>query len=440
MSKALGLFRDAMMLLMTKAPLHASVATQLKPEVSKTLDAPGATDGCRRIIFSERHLFEGVDDAPPFIDPDASMTEQINAMAALVAHECEHVLRLANTRIRPLVDSALAKDVLPDRGRRESMVHMLFNIAQDFVINASVLNMGLPLPGQALSLEDVKQALLGSLGDAHQRSSTYLYDPSLEGRSEEDIVNELLAFMQRNPQCIDSASDVLWMLGLDDHTQLGHDEIDETVRQQVVQRAAQAVHMMKGRGYIPAEFRSLIEHGVPVRRIPWRKLLARAMQEVLAGQPDWTTERGNRWLQTVGSPVLGFGEVAFGVKRLGFAIDTSGSMELDELKTAVSALRDLLRVAPPEEVVVVHCDSKVQHEETIRFGRFRPDTMKQLHGGGGTAFEPALSKLRQRGVDMAVYVTDGFGDDPPPPPFPVIWLTTGPYLSASFGKQIELEV
>ena len=440
MHRTLGLFRDAMMLLVATAPLHASVATQLKVEVSDTLDAPGATDGCRRIIFSERHLFEGAGGLPPFIDPDASMTEKINTMAALVAHECEHVLRLANTRVEPLVDSELAKKALPDRNKRKAVVHMLFNVAQDFVINASVLGMGLPLPGQALSLDHVKRMLTGSSDDAHQRSSTYLHDPFLEGRSEEDIVKELLAFMQCNQQCADRTSDVLSRLGLDDHTQLGHDGVDETTRQQVVQRAAQAARMMKDRGRIPSDFQTLVEHGVPARRIPWRKLLARAVQEALAGQPDWTTQRGNRWLQTVGSPVLGFGEVSFGVKRLGFAIDTSGSMGMDELEAAVSALRSLLRVSPPEEVVVVHCDAEVQHEETIRFGRFRPDTIQRLHGGGGTAFEPALDRFRKRGVDMAVYVTDGFGDDPPPAPFPVIWLTTGSYLSARFGKQIELEV
>jgi predicted metal-dependent peptidase len=92
-------------------------------------------------------------------------------------------------------------------------------------------------------------------------------------------------------------------------------------------------------------------------------------------------------------------------------------------------------------VEVVSCDAAV-HGSFVYAGR----APAKLGGGGGTAFEPVFTWMReQRGrrFDAVIYLTDGYGPAPDTrPPCKLLWVVTdaagmGEHLR--FGRQILLD-
>jgi predicted metal-dependent peptidase len=124
--------------------------------------------------------------------------------------------------------------------------------------------------------------------------------------------------------------------------------------------------------------------------------------------------------------------------RLAVAIDTSGSVSADTLRMLFREVAAIHRGG--SEVVVVECDARVQ-----RAWVFTGAPPEEVHGRGGTAFEPVMVWLHGADpgrFDGLVYLTDG--DGPPPetrPPCPVLWVLTpegaeGPHLR--FGRSVKI--
>jgi hypothetical protein len=124
--------------------------------------------------------------------------------------------------------------------------------------------------------------------------------------------------------------------------------------------------------------------------------------------------------------------------RLAVAVDTSGSVSADTLAVFFHEIGALHRSG--SEVVVVECDARVQ-----RAWRFTGATPEEVHGRGGTAFEPVMRWLRGADAerfDALVYLTDGVGPAPETrPPCPMLWVLTpeaepGPHLR--FGGVVKI--
>jgi predicted metal-dependent peptidase len=126
-----------------------------------------------------------------------------------------------------------------------------------------------------------------------------------------------------------------------------------------------------------------------------------------------------------------------------FFIDTSGSISDEDLAKAAAALKGVFSRFPEFEIVVVPCDCQVseKHVVTIKMGEL--DRINNVGGGGGTAFQPAFDWVKEHMADepplFAVYVTDLYtGDDPEPPPYPVIWACTSSQPDWKWGTTIRL--
>ena len=496
------LVRMAATQLMGVAPLHGGVVMNCRLRI-ESIDAPAATNGVDTIYIDPDYMTTGKDGMPPFLDPAASDTANAWRLATVLAHEAEHILRLAN-RKRAAIGKRHA-DMPPQ------LVAWALNVAQDMRINESVLRLpNANLPGRRISLADVKAAIRGKVSDA-PTSLGYLYDERLKGRSEEDLAALLLEeIRQHMPQAAggqqsgagqqsgsaggqqddderqggqsgagqqsgsaggqqsadgqpgtqpnggtgrqSSDSDVMERLrramagNVDSHEHFEEStEEQQRKARQVVERAiATARARLKGskdRGLLPLGMEALLDAGLPAPQVDWRKLLARAVQQAMNGQVDFTTERPDRVRVAMGDDVLGFGTTRIGVSKLAFIIDTSASMEVDEIRQVIAELRKLLRSMPPDEVVIIHADAEVQHVEEVRFGAFVPQRLNRLHGGGGTAFMPALREAAERGAEFIVYATDGHGEYPErfagPP---VVWLCTTGARPAAFGKVVPLDI
>jgi len=170
----------------------------------------------------------------------------------------------------------------------------------------------------------------------------------------------------------------------------------ETAR--AVQRAA------RWPGDVPGAIRRWAK-GVLEARVPWRRVLARAMRGALdraAGAWDYTRSRPSR--RAAARPDVLLPSLVRPDGPVAVVVDTSGSMSAEDLAQVLAELRGVIR-ASGRAVSVIACDAAVQEVAAVTRAEAMP-----LRGGGGTDMGEALAeaaRLRPRPV-LVVVLTDGY--------------------------------
>ncbi|MCX8014208.1 MAG: VWA-like domain-containing protein, partial [Rectinema sp.] len=134
--------------------------------------------------------------------------------------------------------------------------------------------------------------------------------------------------------------------------------------------------------------------------------------------------------------------------ELNIAIDTSGSVQND-LGLILGCIQRIAEQYPLYRLRIMQCDAEVT--ECLEFSNTtKPFEAKKYSckGGGGTAFTPVFEYIKKNKYMISrntgrpiplIYITDGFGDSPSPPPYPVLWvLVNSTECSANFGKKVKV--
>ena len=129
------------------------------------------------------------------------------------------------------------------------------------------------------------------------------------------------------------------------------------------------------------------------------------------------------------------------------AIDTSGSVNLDEVRAIVEETRHCLDIMSEDKdnasLTVIYFDHMVQGVEVFESGS---DIKPNPKGGGGTNYAPIFKYIQDNDLkcDACVIITDGYCWDFGKiiPSYPVLWgLTTGCYtFKAPFGEKFEFDI
>ena len=125
-----------------------------------------------------------------------------------------------------------------------------------------------------------------------------------------------------------------------------------------------------------------------------------------------------------------------------FAIDTSGSLDLDDLGRMWAEIRTIAVELGPKALTVIQCDAEVQAVNT-----YDPADLPaqiEVQGRGGTDFRPVFAELEQHPTPAClIYLTDLECDDYlAPPAYPVLWAVTDdpdPSRNPPFGERIDIE-
>lgn len=120
-------------------------------------------------------------------------------------------------------------------------------------------------------------------------------------------------------------------------------------------------------------------------------------------------------------------------------VDTSGSVNAQNLATFEGALQRILDELSPESLIVISADTKVQRTDVYEPG----DSLNGKYpGGGGTNFCPALREAMAHQPVGIVYLTDLCGRFPEvPPDVPVLWVVDDPRAlrqAVPFGEAVYL--
>jgi predicted metal-dependent peptidase len=357
-------------------------------------------------------------------------TMATDGVRLLYAHEFVETL-LQDTQ-RDLTVGVLAHEVLhPAFGhiwRRGAREPLLWNIACDFRINYLLTENGVALPDDCVTMptgwetlseeemyerlrKTVNQALVQAAAHSSLGAGDVLPPPMSRSGSGQDDPNGQPA--QGGSPGTDPAS------GAADGDQLAKIWKDRLIR---------AAQVAKSQGRCPAGISEIVDDLLRPQQ-DWRTLLALFVQPH-AHDYDWLRP-DRRLLGAYGLylPTL-FGEK---IEDLVVAIDTSGSISSDELRTFLSELRGILQAYPHMHVYLVTCDAQVYAFQELTS---QDPVPTEIQGRGGTDFRPVFDEIETRGLlpSAAVFLTDGMGDYPDEaPPYPVLWVLTPNHQHPPFG-------
>lgn len=114
--------------------------------------------------------------------------------------------------------------------------------------------------------------------------------------------------------------------------------------------------------------------------------------------------------------------------RLLLAIDTSGSIQQDELLEFFSEIYFIWRQG--SEIRIVECDTAIH--KTYDYKGIPPE---KIHGRGGTSFDAPFQYANETYLpDALLYFTDGYAAVPSiPPKYPVLWIISSNGLQTNEG-------
>ena len=91
-------------------------------------------------------------------------------------------------------------------------------------------------------------------------------------------------------------------------------------------------------------------------KLPWQVILSKFLDRKIKENYSWA-RRNRRYVSSIYMPSL----YSEGLGNLTFAIDTSGSIEDDELQEMLSEIQGIQQVFNPETMKIIDCDSTI-HE------------------------------------------------------------------------------
>jgi len=165
-------------------------------------------------------------------------------------------------------------------------------------------------------------------------------------------------------------------------------------------------------GNIPGELKDLIKRlrHVEPAKFDWRGYLRRFVGNSSKVYTKKLRRKYNkRYISNPGLKIKFKNHICVG-------IDTSGSVNNDELKEFVNELCHMHKTG--HKITVVQCDTGIRSVED-----FNPNKDFEVHGRGGTSFQPVIDHYNENGHYTAlIYLTDGEAWSPENCPKNALWV------------------
>ena len=340
------------------------------------------------IALSLRHV---ITDATPTADvngtvirynPEFLEKQTVLQFAGLMAHECWHV----------------AFQHLSRRGNRDPVI---WNVAGDYIINHLLTKAGFEIPVGGL--------LDKKYGDEWSTDGVY-----------EDLIKEKKDF--------DTGTLMLDIREDEFQDSKKGPTLDSAITNIIVRAKTQAQVAGKAAGEIPNEILRIIDELLNPK-LPWPVILNRFLDQRTREEYSWA--RRNRRYRDDYMPSLH----SYGLGHLTFAIDTSGSIDDDELQEMLSEIKGVQQIFNPEHMTIIDCDSVIHSVYEIDQNT---DIMSlNFNGGGGTRFQPVLDYVETHPTQALVYFTDLFGEiDLKEVDYPILWICNSKHEPANIGETI----
>jgi len=281
----------------------------------------------------------------------------------------------------------------------ESYSHLedpkLANIAMDIEINQYIDKAMLPAGGQ---LPECYPHLDLDL----KAGSIYYYNKLLEKKKEGDpFIQALLDAMAKNKDMAELPDGNI--VQVPKHVWDELQKLDETtqklVKSQVAHILNQVAEQVKSSaGNIPGEMETLLKNlnNSEPPKFDWRGYIRRFRGKSVKTYTKQSRRKFNKRMPELsGLKIKQRNHILVG-------IDTSGSVNMEELREFMQEIRHMYKTG--SEVTVVQCDTAISN-----ISKFRPADEFTIHGRGGTDFQPVIDYYNenQNKYSCLIYLTDG---------------------------------
>ena len=318
------------------------------------------------------------------INPDFFKSLSEDHRLGLIKHEILHVA----------FGHMLLRDKFPDK--------KLFNIAADLEINQYIDDQYLPEGG--ITMDTFPELSLN-----RKAGTTYYYEKLSENAGQNicPSLDALLDSMEGDsPYCHST-----W----DDFEDMPESEKKLIMKQTEHQIKETADITEKRCGNLPGELKDLIKRlrNIEPAKFDWRGYLRRFIgNSSIIFTKKLRRKYNKRYMGNPGLKIKFKNHICVGV-------DTSGSVSRSELEEFFSELVHMHKTG--HQITIVQCDTKIS---SIK--EFNPKHDWNIHGRGGTSFQPVIDHYNEYGRYTAlIYFTDGEAGVPSRCPKNALWVHSG---------------
>jgi predicted metal-dependent peptidase len=321
-------------------------------------------------------------------NPEFLKKQTVTQFAGLMAHECWHV----------------AFQHLARRGSRDSII---WNCAGDYIINSMLTKAGFEIP---------TGGLLNKKYDSDSEWSTdKIYEDLIKENYDPDTGTLMLDLREEEGDEKDGVAR------------------DSAVTNIIVRARTQA--QMSGKqaiGEIPSEILRIIDELLNPK-LPWPVILHKFLDQRVREEYSWA-RKNRRYPKDTYMPSLH----SYGLGHLTFAIDTSGSIEDNQLQEMLSEIKGIQQTFNPESMTVIDCDSAIH--QVYEINQTTDILSLEFAGGGGTSFTPVLNYVKKHPTQALVYFTDLYGESElDPVDYPILWICNSDHEPATIGETVYVD-
>jgi predicted metal-dependent peptidase len=284
-------------------------------------------------------------------------------------------------------------------GRRGDRDPMLFNVANDYAVNA-----------------DLKKHRVGEF----ITSVPCLYDSKYEGMSSEEIYDDLY----ENAEKI-NLSDLVDKL-LDDHLDgEGDSDSDEDgdgkdgrgkkpklsaeerqkIKDEIKEAVLSAAAASDGAGNLPAGVKRLIQD-MTAPKMNWRELLRMQLESTIKSDFTWMRASRRGWHMDAVMPGMKNDELI----DIAIGIDASGSIDERMLRDFLSETQGIMDQFQSYKIHIFTFDTRVYNPAQYNSDNLDAICDYEVKGGGGTDFDAIYNYLKEEQIEprRLVVFTDGY--------------------------------
>ena len=285
-------------------------------------------------------------------------------------------------------------------GRRGDRDPMLFNIANDYCVNA-----------------DLKKHRVGEF----ITSVPCLYDAKYQDMSSEEIYD----ILYENAEKID-ISDLIDKM-LDEHLDgegdgdgpgkdgdtpgggKGRPKLSAEERQKIKDEIKEAVlaaaAASDGAGNLPAGVKRIIED-MTAPKMNWRELLRMQLESTIKSDYTWMRNSRRGWHMDAVMPGMKLDPMI----DIAVSIDASGSMQDQMLKDFLAEVAGIMEQFPNYRIHVLSFDTEVYNPQQFDSENLDDITDYEISGGGGTDFDSVFQYFKENEIEPKRHImfTDGY--------------------------------
>ena len=285
-------------------------------------------------------------------------------------------------------------------GRRGDRDPQLFNIANDFAVNA-----------------DLKKHRVGEF----ITSVPCLYDAKYDGMSSEEIYD----LLYENAEKIDIGSLIDKMIDehLDgdgegggsgsgegeDGTGKGRPKLSAEERQKIRDEIKEAVlaaaAASDGAGNLPAGVKRIIQD-MTAPKMNWRELIRMQLESTIKSDYTWLRSSRRGWHMDAVMPGMKLDPMI----DIAISIDASGTMGEAILKDVLGEVAGIMEQFPNYRIHVVSFDTEVYNPQQFDSDNLEDITEYEVMGGGGTDFDCVFRYFKANEIEPKRHImfTDGY--------------------------------